>query len=70
MDELENELAVIVGKHDMVKVVLALSRICSVLGNKRLTVRKEDEHFPYHGWRALELRLRKAADHASDLRIK
>ncbi len=70
MDELEQELATIVGKHDMVKVLRALSHICSVLGNKRLTTRKDDDHFPYHGWRALELRLRKAADHASDLRMK
>ena len=70
MDELEQELATIVGKHDMVKVIRALAHVCFALSRKEIAVRDKDEHFPYHGWRALELRLRKAADHASDLRIK
>jgi hypothetical protein len=70
MDDLEKQLATIVGEHGMVKVIRALTTICFAIATKEIAVREKDDHFPYHGWRHLGLRLRKAADHASDLRMK
>ena len=71
MDELEQELATMVGRHGIMKVLTALAHICLTIANPNLApeTRDKGDYFPYHGWRELARKMKRAANHAADLRL-